>query len=69
MTYHQARALGLLRADSGEEEDFLTRITGKQKVEKSLPRWEMNCPSKGVKNGTLTKFGVEWQKTEFWAKN
>ena len=41
---------------SGEGEDFLTAqlnfftetaLTGEQKVEKSIPRWEINCHAEG----------------------
>ena len=54
------RALGLLLADgapkSGKGEDFLTgqpdfftetAVTPERKVEKSFPRWEINCHGEG----------------------
>ena len=47
-----------------------TALTRERKVEKSLPRWEMNCLSKGYKQavdqnwGHMAKIGFFGQKTE-----
>ena len=62
---------------SGVGADFLacrpvffmeTTLTRKRKVEKSIPRCEMDCLSEGYRR-PLTKFGVVWQNTDFWAEN
>ena len=45
-----------------------TAVTPERKVEKSISRWEMNRHSEGY-NGSLTKIGVVWQKSDFWTKN
>ena len=61
--------LGLLLADGGEGEDFLTgqpdfftktAVTPERKVEKSFPRSEIKPRAK---NGSLTKIGIVWQKS------
>ena len=75
------RALGLLLADGtptvGGRKTFWrvsriffteTAVTPERKVEKSFPRWEINSHAK-AKNGSLTKIGVIWQKSDFWTKN
>ena len=75
------RALGLLLADGtptgGRGEDFLSRrpdfftetaVTPERKVEKSFPMWKLTVMPR-AKNGSSTKIGVVWQKSDFWAKN
>ena len=68
---------------SGKGEDFLTRqpfffftkmaVTREGKVEKLLPRWEMNGLSEGYKQavdqnwGRMEKIGFFGKKTRFWA--
>ena len=68
---------------SGEGEDFLTgqlnfftktAVTPERKVEKSIPRWEMNGHSEGYKRavdqnwGRMAKIGFLDQKPRFWVK-
>ena len=68
---------------SGEGEDFLmgqpdfftkTAVTPEQKVEKSIPRWEMNGHSEGYKRavdqnwGCVANIGFLGQKPRFWAQ-
>ena len=67
---------------SGEGEDFLTgqpdffretAVTPEQKVEKTIPRWEMNHHSEGYKwaidQNWAPIIGMVWQKLDFLAKN
>ena len=50
-----------------------TAVTPEQKVEKTIPRWEMNHHSEGYKWvidqnwGRMTKIGFFGQKPRFWA--
>merc|ERR1719192_2435820 len=75
------RALGLLLADGtptgGRGEDFLSRqpdfftetaVTPERKVEKSFQGGKLTVMSR-AKNGSSTKIGVVWQKSDFLAKN
>ena len=75
------RALGLLLADGtptgGRGEDFLSRqpdfftetaVTPEQKVEKSIPRWEINRHSEGYKWNGMANIGFFGQKPRFWAQ-
>ena len=79
-----ARAVtGRRRSHTGEGEDFLSRqpdfftetaVTPERKVEKSIPRWEMNGLSEGYKQavdqnwGRLAKIWFLGQKPRFWAQ-
>ena len=73
------RALGLLLAHSaptvGRGKAFTKMaVTWERKVEKSLPRWEMNGHSEGYKRaidqnwGPMAKIGFLGQKPKFWAQ-
>ena len=64
------RALGLLLADGtptgGRGEDFLSRQPDFFTETAVTPEREVMVRAK---NGSLTKIGVIWQKSDFWAKN
>ena len=49
---------------------FFTKmaVTRERKVEKLLPRWEMNGLSEAT-NGPLIKIGIVWQISDIWANN
>ena len=80
----RARAVTGRRCPHNEEgEDFLSRqrdffsetaVTPEQKVEKSIPRWEMIGHSEGYKwvidqnRGRMAKMGFFGQKPRFWAQ-
>ena len=50
--------------------DFFTEtaVTPERKVEKSLIGGKLTVMPR-AKNGSSTKIGVIWQKSDFWAKN
>ena len=74
------RALGLLLAHgapSGKGEDFLmgqlnffteTAVNPERKVENRSQGGKLTVMPR-AKNGSLTKIGVVWQKSDFWTKN